>query len=91
MSSGSDASFDGIVERMATRARADRGAWQRDGWTRAAEAIAGHAAPFVEWARDHRRWRYVVAEAGEVVCAKPREAAAWILHAIVEELLEEGE
>lgn len=89
MSSMSDVSFEGLIERMAARARGDRAGWARDGWTRAAEAIGGQAAPFVAWACDHRRWRYVVAEAGEVVCAKPREAAAWILHAIVDELLEE--
>jgi hypothetical protein len=83
--------FEGLIERLAARARADRAGWQRDGWTRAAEAVDAQAAPFVEWARDHRRWRYVVAEAGETVCAKPREAAAWIAHAIVEELLEEAE
>lgn len=84
-------SFDALVERLAIRARADRAAWERDGWARAAEAIAGHEAPFVEWARDHRRWRYVVAEAAEAVCAKPREAAAWILHAVVDEMLEDDE
>ena len=84
-------SFDGLIARMAAAARADRAGWQRDGWQRAAAAIAGTAAPFVEWAREHRRWRYVVAEAGETVCAKPREAAAWIAHAIVEELLEEDD
>ena len=81
--------FEGLIERLCARARADRAAWQRDGWARAAEAVDGQAAPFVEWAREHRRWRYVVAEAGETVCAKPREAAAWIAHAIVEELLED--
>ena len=84
-------SFDALVERMAARARADRAAWAADGWARAAEGVAGQEAPFVEWARDHRRWRFVVAEAAEAVCAKPREAASWILHAIVEDLLDEDD
>ena len=84
-------SFDALVERMAARARADRAAWAADGWARAAEGVAGQETPFVEWARDHRRWRFVVAEAAEAVCAKPREAASWILHAIVEDLLDEDD
>ena len=84
-------SFDALVERLAARARADRAAWAADGWARAAEGVAGQEAPFVEWARDHRRWRFVVAEAAEAVCAKPREAASWILHAIVEDLLDEDD
>jgi hypothetical protein len=84
-------SFDALVDRLLLRARADRAAWARDGWALAAAAVGGQAAPFVDWARDHRRWRYGVAEAADAVCAKPREAAAWIMHAIVEELLEEDE
>ena len=84
-------SFDALVERMAARARADRAAWAADGWARAAEGVAGQEAPFVEWARDHRRWRFVVAEASDAVCAKPPEAAAWVAHQIIEELLEDEE
>ena len=80
-----------MIEKMAAHARADRAAWAADGWARVAEAVAGQEAPFVEWARDHRRWRYVVAEAAEAVCAKPREAASWILHAVVEDLLDEDD
>lgn len=85
------ATFEALVERLAAEARADRAAWARDGWARAAHAVAGDAAPFVDWARDHRRWRFVVAEAAAAVCAKPPEAAAFILHGIVDELLEDDE
>ena len=83
--------FDALVERTAAEARADRAAWERDGWARVHEAVAADAAAFVEWARDHRRWRFVVAEAAEAVCAKPPEAAAFVLHGIVGELLDEDE
>ena len=65
--------------------------WQRDGWARVADAVAGEEGAFVDWARDHRRWRFVVAEAAEAVCAKPREAASWILHAIIDDLLDEDD
>lgn len=83
--------FEAIVDELAAWARADRDAWARDGWARAAAAVAAEPAQFLAWARDHRRWRFVVAEAAEAVCAKPREAATWVAHAIVEELLEEEE
>lgn len=85
------AAFEALVERLAAAARADPAAWARDGWQRAAHAVAADAAAFVDWACDHRRWRCVVAEAADAVCAKPPEAAAFILHAIVDELLEDDE
>ncbi len=85
------ATFEALVERMVAEARADRAAWARDGWARAAAAIAGDARAFVDWARDHRRWRFVVAEAADAVCAKPPEAAAFVLHGIVDELLEQDD
>ncbi|HEX4459656.1 MAG TPA: hypothetical protein VIA18_16875 [Polyangia bacterium] len=79
--------FDAIIERLLAVARGDRDGWARDGWRLAAAAVAPDAAPFVAWARAHRRWSFVVAEAADEVCAKPPEAAAYIAHAIVEELL----
>jgi hypothetical protein len=85
------AAFDAVVARVAAVARADRAAWERDGWSRVHDETAGEPAAFVEWARDHRRWRFVVAEAADAVCAKPPEAAAYVLHEIVEELLEEDD
>ncbi len=81
--------FDAVIAGLHAAARDDRDGWARDGWARAAAAVGEHGAAFVEWAREHRRWRFVVAEAAEAVCAKPREAATWIAHAIVEELLED--
>jgi hypothetical protein len=81
--------FDALIDELYAAARADRDGWARDGWARAAAAVAGRAAPFLDWARDHRRWRGVVAEAADAVCAKPPEAAAWVAHAIVDELLED--
>ena len=80
--------FEAVIERLAAQARSDRDGWARDGWRLAAAAVGGQAAPFVEWARGHRRWSFVVAEAAADVCAKPPEAAAFIAHAIVDELLE---
>lgn len=84
------AGFDAVVDELTASARADRQAWERDGWARAAAAVGDRAAQFLSWARDHRRWCFVVAEAAAAVCAKPREAAAWVAHAIVEERLEEA-
>jgi hypothetical protein len=81
--------FDALIERLVAGARADREGWSRDGWRLAAEAVVGQAALFVAWARQHRRWSFVVAEAAEAVCAKPAEAAAFVAHAIVDELLED--
>jgi hypothetical protein len=83
--------FDATIDRLFAAARADRAGWARDGWRLAADAVAAQPAPFVEWARRHRRWSFVVAEAADAVCAKPPEAAAFIAHAIVDELLEDEE
>ena len=79
--------FEALIDTLAASARADRDAWSREGWTRAPAALAGRAAEFLDWARAHPRWSFVVAEAADEVCAKPPEAAAWVLHEIVEELL----
>jgi hypothetical protein len=85
------AAFEAVVAQVAAAARADRAAWERDGWQRVHDAVAGEEPAFVAWAREHRRWTFVVAEAAEAVCAKPPEAAAYVLHEIVEELLEEDD
>jgi hypothetical protein len=79
-----------IVEWLTAIARADAAAWARDGWATAAAAVEGCAAEFLDWARAHRRWSFIVAEASTEVCAKPPEAAAWVLHQIVEERLSES-
>jgi hypothetical protein len=83
--------FDDELVALVAAARADRDGWARDGWARAAALVGGRGAAFLDWARDHRRWRSVVAEAADAVCAKPPEAAAWVAHAIVDELLEEDD
>lgn len=88
---GGMGTFEALVERVAAEARADRAAWSQSGWARAAAAVAGEATAFLAWARDHRRWRFVVAEAADEVCAKPPEAAAYVLHAIVDELLDDDD
>ena len=80
--------WDRIIDELHAWARSEPEAWAREGWTRAGAAIADPPA-FLEWARDHQRWSFVVAEAAAEVCAKPPEAAAWVLHQIIEELLEE--
>jgi len=82
--------FDEELAALLAAARADPEGWTRDGWAWAAALVAGRTQPFLDWARDHRRWRFVLAEAAEAVCAKPPEAAAWVAHAIIDELLEEG-
>jgi hypothetical protein len=79
-----------IVEWLAAVARADRQAWESDGWAAAASAVESGFGEFLEWARNHRRWSFVVAEASAEVCAKPPEAAAWVLHQIIEELLSDS-
>lgn len=48
------------------------------------------SSAFLSWARDHRRWTFVVAEVASEVCAKPPEAALEIARRIVEELVEEA-
>jgi hypothetical protein len=80
--------FQPLLDELAAEARRDPAAWSRDGWTRAARVFTDPTA-FLAWARAHRRWSFVVAEASEAVCAKPPEAAAWVAHAIVEELVED--
>ena len=81
--------MESLVERLTAEARENREAWSRDGWSRASAAVAPCASEFLDWAREHRRWSFIVAEAADEVCAKPPEAAAWVLHQIVEELLDE--
>jgi hypothetical protein len=81
--------FDDVVAKLADEALADRATWSSEGWSRAAAATAGCAVEFLDWAQAHRRWSFIAAEASAEVCAKPPEAAAWILHEIIEELLEE--
>ena len=82
--------FEEMIDALAAAARADRDAWVQDGFSHVATAVGVQAAAFLDWARDHRRWSFVVAEAAEVVCSKPREAAVFVAHAIVDELLEDG-
>jgi hypothetical protein len=82
-------SSETIVAWLAALARSDRDAWAKSGWETAATALEGRADEFLQWARNDKRWSFVVAEASVELCAKPPEAAAWVLHQIVEELLEE--
>ena len=49
-----------------------------------------HCAAFIEWATHHPTWRHNVADAADRVCAKPLEAAIFILGDIVDERLDEG-
>lgn len=46
---------------------------------------------FLTWARDHRRWTFVVAEVASEVCAKAPEAALEVARRIVDELVEDEE
>lgn len=82
--------MDALIDSLVRHARADRDAWEREGWSRCSFAVADRADEFLAWAREHRRWSFTVAEASSEVCAKPPEAATWVLHQIVDELLEEA-
>lgn len=89
--------FEGLVQDLAARCRREAPG-DPAGWRRLAEveilgpALDGAGTPpaFLAWARDHRRFGYVVAECAAEVCAKPREAAIYVLGAIVAELAEES-
>jgi hypothetical protein len=82
-------SWETIVAWLSALARSDRDAWARSGWETVAIVVEGRADELLQWARNDKRWSFVVAEASTEICAKPPEAAAWVLHQIVEELLEE--
>lgn len=52
------------------------------------DVLSGRSARFLEWVQHHPRLGVVAAEAWSErrgVCAKPREAALWILEAVLEE------
>src|SRR5262249_53392699 len=72
-------SWDTIVAWLSALARSDRDAWAKGGWEAVATVIGGRAEELLQWARDDRRWSFVVAEASAEICAKPPEAAAWVL------------
>jgi hypothetical protein len=78
-----------LINQLLEEARRDPEAWSREGWSRASAAVSSSAGEFLDWARNHKRWSFIVAEAASEVCAKPPELAAWVLHQIIEELLEE--
>ncbi len=80
--------MESLVTQLYEEALADPDAWSEDGWSRIAAVLAGRANEFLDWAGAHPRWSFVVAEASSEVCAKPPEAAAWVLHEIVDELLD---
>lgn len=82
--------WDGLVQDLVDRARvagagADLAALAAAGLPPQADGRA-----FLDWATDHDRYRFAVAEAAGKVCAKPREAAIFVLAAILEERLEES-
>jgi hypothetical protein len=77
-------SFDELVEHLHAVAQGAGEDWRRT----ILETRIDEPEKFLEWARHHRRWQFAVAEAAEEVCAKPREAAAFVAMKIVEELLE---
>jgi hypothetical protein len=82
--------YDALIERVYAEiepiARAG-GEWEA--LALAHRAALDPPAQFVDWARDHRRWCFAVAEAAGEVCAKPPEAAAHVLLKILAELLED--
>ena len=87
-----DKMIESLVRQLLPLARGAPSGWQG----RAVEAaiptaLGGTGSPeaLLAWAGDHRRWRFAVAEAGEQVCAKPREAATQVVLLILEERFDE--
>lgn len=46
---------------------------------------------FVDWARQHPKWQFNVADVAAGTCAKPQEATVAILTNIVEEFLDDND
>jgi|GEM_PF-1564385 len=81
--------FDNVIERAVVLELRDPGDSR---WRAAlAELLPGpnDCAAFVEWATHHPRWLHNVADVADRVCAKPLEAAVFILSDIVDERLDD--
>lgn len=79
-------SYDPLVQHLLGIAQRAGEDWRRT----ILETRIEEPEKFLDWARNHRRWQFAVAEAAGEVCAKPPEAAAFVAMKIVEELLEDG-
>lgn len=92
------APFEALIselhERLRGEAKSDPIGWRRRaevGSLDEALTRAGTPEAFLAWARDHRQRAFVVAESAGEICAKPREAAIYVLGAILAEILDETE
>ena len=89
------ADWDALVEELAAQLRSRFVAgrpWRDFANAELAPAALdrrGTAEGFLAWAKGHRMWSLTVAECAREVCGKPREAAIYVLCAIVEEVLED--
>lgn len=85
--------WDGVIEAAVERVRA----LQRQGPQGDERAlveglpplVAGREAAFLAWAQGHPAWSLTLAECASEVCAKPREAAIYLLRAIAREVIED--
>lgn len=81
--------FTPLVEELVAHARRDPAVPDLTALVAASLPASFDGRELLAWATDHDRYRFAVAEAAGKVCAKPREAAIFVLAAIVEERLEE--
>ena len=87
-----DAMIESLVRELLPLARNDAEAWQSRAVTTAIPAALGRTGKpeeLLDWARDHRRWRFAVAEVAGEVCAKPLEAAVAVVREILDERFDE--
>jgi hypothetical protein len=90
-----DALIESLVRELLPLARRSAEAWEDRAVTSAIPAAlekTGNPQQFLDWASDHRRWRFALAEAQEAdgeACAKPMEAAVLVMKTILEERFDE--
>lgn len=86
-----EAMIDALYEELAPLARREPGTWRQMAQAHIIpRALVGAPEAFIAWAEEHPLWRFTVAECATEVCAKPREAAIYIISAMIEELIEDG-
>lgn len=83
--------LDALYLEVAAAAREDEATWEQRAHAVVAPFASRWGDAFLAWAKEDDRWRLTVAEAATRVCAKPREAAAFIVvEGLRERLVDEG-